>query len=76
MTIRRPRPLHQWFELRDFHAWGAINAQRAILHHQANGGDVTTWRSVHEYHQRHASTLTVKCARLFDQWNRGGGGLK
>lgn len=70
----RPRPLHHWFEMKDVHTWGVVNAERAILQLQELGEDITGWVCVRDYHQVRVDTITPKCERLFNQWNRCGGG--
>lgn len=68
-ACRKPRPLHEWFEMKDVHTWGVVHAERRILELQENDEDITVWLGIRDYHQRRADTIAPKCARLFNQWN-------
>ncbi len=73
----RPRPLHQWFEKKDHHAWKVVRIQRKILHCQETGESLEHLKGALANEQLRLENITRKCDQLFFQWNcLGRGGRK
>ena len=74
---RKPKPLHWWFERKDHYAWHVYCFQQLVAERQEKGEPSCDLidKALAE-HQRSLAVFTVKCERLFNQWNRCCGGQK
>jgi len=71
---RKPKPLHWWFEQKDHYSWQLYCCQQQVAERKEKGEPTHDIDGVLNHSQRCLATITVKCERLFNQWNRCGGG--
>ncbi len=66
---RPPRPLDQWFEMKDHHSAIVVHLQLKILQRQETGEPLEGLQEALAFQQRCLETITRKCDYLFFQWN-------